>query len=106
FDLAKKNGSMRGSGNTDENLNVSAAGRIVLVMHTQEMNANFTGTWSLDRRDWHQIGPIHADLAFSGNSQGGGGNPAAISGGMIFHTSWNTLNARTSGNASKPRSQP
>ena len=65
---------MRGSGNTDENLNVSAAGRIVFVMHTQEMNANFTGTY-LDRRDWYQIGPIHADLAFSGNSQGGGEIP-------------------------------
>jgi hypothetical protein len=89
-----KNGTKRGTGNPDENLNVSAAGRLVFTFHTEEMNAHFTGAWHVDRREWIPVAPRHAETFFSSNTQGGGGNPVAVSGGMIFHTSWNTLNAR------------
>jgi outer membrane protein assembly factor BamB len=92
-------GKMQGMGNSDENLNASAAGRSVLVFHTEEGNANFTGVWHLDRREWFHVLPYHVDPAFSSNTQGGGGNPPAVSDGMIFHTSWNTLNARTAATA-------
>ncbi len=92
-----KDGNKRGMGNPDENLCASAAGRLVFTFHTEEMNAHFTGAWHLDRRDWTPVGPYHADRAFSSNTQGGGGNPVSISNGMLFHTSWNTLNARIAG---------
>lgn len=92
-------GHKRGMGNGDENLFPSAAGRIVFAFHTEECNANFTGVWHLDRRDWTQVGPLHAEYAFVSNTQGGGGNPVSIAGGMVYHTSWNTLNARTAGQA-------
>ena len=90
-----KEGRRRGMGNSDENLNVSAAGRLVLVFHAEEGNAQFTGVWNLDRREWTPVGGYHADGYFVSNTQGGGGNPPAIADAVIFHTSWNTLNART-----------
>jgi hypothetical protein len=64
-------------------------------MHVQEGNAQFTGVWHLDRRVWAPISPYHADGAFYNNTQGGGTCAASISNGMIYHTSVNTLNART-----------
>jgi outer membrane protein assembly factor BamB len=85
---------VRGTGNTDENLTVSAAGRLVFTIHTEEGNAHFTGLWHLDRRDWWQMPAIHVDPLFSSNTQGGGGNPMSISNSMAFHTSNNTLNGR------------
>jgi hypothetical protein len=94
-DFQDKEGRRRGMGNSDENLNVSAAGRSVLVFHTEEGNAQFTGVWNLDRREWAPVGPYHVDRAFTSNTQGGGGNPVAVADGMLFHASWNTLNART-----------
>jgi hypothetical protein len=92
-------GQKRGMGNSDENLLPTAAGRVVFAFHTEECNANFTGVWHLDRRDWTQVGPIHAEQCFASNTQGGGGNPVSIAGGMVYHTSWNTLNARVAGPA-------
>jgi len=96
-DFQDKEGRRRGMGNSDENLNVSAAGRSVLVFHTEEGNAQFTGVWNLDRREWAPVGAYHADGSFTSNTQGGGGNPVAIADEMLFHTSWNTLNARAAG---------
>ena len=92
---ANKQGYKDGTGNGDENMNASAAGRLVFNWHTEEGNAQYTGAWHLDRREWFHVAAIHADGFFSSNTQGGGGNPPAIADGMIFHTSWNTLNART-----------
>jgi len=83
-----------GMGNGDENMLACAAGRLAFILHTEEGNANYTGAWRLDRRKWEQISAAHADRFFVSNTQGGGGNPGAISGGMLYHTSWNTLNAR------------
>jgi outer membrane protein assembly factor BamB len=83
-----------GMGNGDENMLACAAGRLAFVLHTQEGNANYTGVWQLDRRKWEHIQAAHADRFFSSNTQGGGGTPGAIAGGMLYHTSCNTLNAR------------
>ena len=90
-----KKGGKNGTGNSDENLLLSAAGRLVFTVHTEEGNAFFTGVWHLDRREWTQIMGYHAERCFLSNTQGGGGNPVAVSDGMVYHTSWNTLNART-----------
>lgn len=90
-----RGGYKAGTGNGDENMTVSCAGRLVLTWHTEECNAHYTGIWHLDRRRWTHVPPLHADGFFTSNTQGGGGNPPAIADGMVFHTSWNTLNART-----------
>jgi len=81
-------------GNPDENLCVSAAGRLVFIFHTQEGNAQFTGVWHLDRRESTAIGPYRVEEYFFSNSQGGGATPVAISNGIIYHTTQNNLNAR------------
>jgi len=89
-----RNGRPVGTGNTDETLNVSAAGRVVLAFHTEECNAHFTGIWDLDKHRWTNVRPYHADNLYTQNTQGGGGSPPVIANGMVLHTSWNTLNAR------------
>jgi len=92
-------GYKAGTGNGDENMNASAAGRLFFNWHTEEGNAQYSGTWHLDRRQWAHLAPLHVDRFFVSNTQGGGGSPPAIAGGMIFHTSWNNLNARVAGQA-------
>lgn len=82
------------SGNGDENLCISAAGRLVFIFHTQEGNAQFTGVWHLDRRESTAIGAYRVEGYFFSNSQGGGTTPVAISNGIIYHTTQNNLNAR------------
>jgi hypothetical protein len=94
FDFFEKRKTMRGTGNPDENMNLSAAGRSVLTLHRQEGNAHFTGAWHLDRRDWTPIMQIQVDQAFSSNTQGGGGSPGIVVDGMLYHVTENTLNAR------------
>jgi hypothetical protein len=90
-----RGGYKAGTGNGDENMTVSAAGRLVFTWHTEEGNAHYTGVWHLDKRAWTHVPPLHADGFFTSNTQGGGGNPPSIADGMVYHTSWNTLNART-----------
>ena len=92
-------GYKAGTGNGDENMNASTAGRLFFNWHTEEGNAQYSGTWHLDRREWVQLAPLHVDQSFTSNTQGGGGNPPAIADGMIFHTSWNSLNARIASQA-------
>ncbi len=89
-------GEPPGMGNRDENLNVTCAANQVLAMHTEEGNANYTGAFDLESRTWLPIRPGHTNRQMSTNSQGGGGNPASVSGAMIFHISWHELIARTS----------
>ncbi len=84
-----------GTGNKDENLCVSAAGRLVFVMHTQESNAQFTGSYNLDTHQWERINPYSAESFWFSNTQGGGTCPASFSNGKIYHTTQNTLNCRT-----------
>jgi hypothetical protein len=98
-DQVNRQGGKNGTGNSDENMNASAAGRLVFNWHTEEGNAQYSGIWHLDRREWVQLVPLHADSFFTSNTQGGGGSPAVVAEGMIFHTSWNALNARFAGEA-------
>lgn len=88
-------GNPPGTGNKDENLCASAAGRLVFVFHTQEANAQYTGVWHLDRRQWTQMSPYGTDGWWWSNTQGGGTCPVSISNGKIYHTTQNTLNCRT-----------
>jgi len=83
-----------GYGNIDENMAVSAAGRLVFLFHMQEGNAQFTGVWHADTKTWTRVGQYWTDRHFTNNTQGGGASAAAISGGMIFHNTSNNLNAR------------
>jgi outer membrane protein assembly factor BamB len=83
-----------GMGNSDENLNVTCTGDSVLAMHTEEINANYTGVFDLNNRRWTRINPGHTNRQMSSNTQGGGGNPASVSDGMIYHISWHELIAR------------
>lgn len=83
-----------GMGNRDETLNVTCAANSILSMHTEELNANYTGVFDLDHRLWTKINPGSTSRQMSTNTQGGGGNPAAISNGMLFHISFYELIAR------------
>jgi len=41
--------------NADENLNVSCGGRYVYVLHCEEGNANYTGVYNLDTKQWTPV---------------------------------------------------
>ena len=84
-----------GFGNNDENLIPSCTQNLILSFHTEEQNANYTGAFELSTRKWFPIGKGWRNGQFSTNTQGGGGNPASISNGMIFHVSFHELVART-----------
>jgi hypothetical protein len=90
----KENETPAGMGNRDENLNVTCTGNAILAMHTMEGNANYTGAFDLDARRWIKINSGYTNLEMSTNTQGGGGNPASISYGVIFHISFHELIAR------------
>jgi hypothetical protein len=83
-----------GMGNRDESLNVTCTGNLVLALHTQEGNVNYTGAFDLDSRTWTRIGAGHTNSQMSTNTQGGGGNPATVSSGLVFHISFHELIAR------------
>jgi hypothetical protein len=102
YDHRKSNGAPMepgsypaGMGNRDENLNVTCAGNLILAMHTQEGNANYTGAFDLTNRSWIPIMSGHTNRQMSTNTQGGGGNPASIANGMIYHISFHELIARS-----------
>lgn len=83
-----------GMGNRDENLNVSCTADSVIAMHTQEGNANYTGVFSQDERLWRRLRRGHTNREMSTNTQGGGGNPASVAGGLVYHISYHELIAR------------
>lgn len=87
-------GTDAGFGNWDENLNVTCTSNAVLSMHTEEYNANYTGLFNLDTQRWTLIPVGWQNGQMSSNTQGGGGNPAAVANGMIFHISFHELVAR------------
>jgi outer membrane protein assembly factor BamB len=87
-------GTGAGYGNNDENLNVTCAQNMILSMHTEEYNANYTGAYNLNTHQWVKIDPGWQSGQMSSNTQGGGGNPASISNGMIYHISYHELIAR------------
>jgi hypothetical protein len=84
-----------GMGNPDENMNVTCAQNAILAMHTEEYNANYTGVFNLDTRRWTLIAPGETSWQMSSNTQGGGGNPASIADGMVYHISYHELIARS-----------
>ena len=84
-----------GFGNEDENLNCSSAGNFIFGMHTEETNANYTGAFDLVNRRWRHISSSHANHEMTTNTQGGGGNPASIANGKIYHITWHNLIVRS-----------
>jgi outer membrane protein assembly factor BamB len=90
-------GTGSGFGNRDENMNLTCTGNLIFAMHTQEENANYTGAFLLDSpRRWIHILPGETNRQMSNNTQGGGGNPASISHGWVYHISRDELIARKS----------
>ena len=88
-------GTTAGFGNADENMNVTCARNLILAFHTEEYNAQYTGAFDLDHLKWTHIPFGHTRREMSTNTQGGGGNPASVSNGMIFHISYHELIARS-----------
>jgi outer membrane protein assembly factor BamB len=93
-DPLQPNDTPAGMGNKDENLNVTCAENMILAMHIQEGNANFTGWFDQDERSWHLLGAGYTSGEMSSNTQGGGANPASIANGMVYHISFHELIAR------------
>ena len=91
-------GTGAGYGNPDENMNLTCTGNLVFAMHTQEYNAQYTGAFDLVNWTWTGIPAGHTNSQMSTNTQGGGGNPASISDGMIYHVSFHELIARVAQN--------
>jgi outer membrane protein assembly factor BamB len=88
-------GTEIGFGNADENMNLTCAGNLILAMHTEEYNAHYTGAFDLDSGKWTQIIHGHTIREMSTNTQGGGGNPASIANGFVYHISYHELIVRT-----------
>ncbi len=72
-------------GNPDENICVSTCSNGIEVMHIQELNAQPSAFWKHSDSTWHPTFNGVGQTTLFTNTQGGGANPAAISGGMIYH---------------------
>ena len=83
-----------GMGNVDENLNLTCSANMIFAMHTEEGNANYTGAFNLNSRRWIPFSQGPSNKQMSTNTQGGGGNPASIANGWIYHISMHELIAR------------
>jgi hypothetical protein len=77
--------SEKGFGNRDENMCVSACSNGVVAMHVQEANAQYTGFYRQTDKTWSRISGGAGTTQLFVNTQGGGANPAAISGGLVYH---------------------
>lgn len=84
-----------GSGNPDENMAVTCSNNLILAMHIEEENANYTGYYNLNARHWTRIPAGAVNRQMLNNTQGGGANPASIASGMVYHISMYELIART-----------
>lgn len=87
-------GSNEGKGNQDETMNVTCSRNLILAMHIEEENANFTGYFNLDTRQWTPIPAGATNRQMQNNTQGGGGNPASIANGWVYHITYYELVAR------------
>lgn len=87
-------GSNEGKGNQDETMNVTCSKNLILAMHIEEENANFTGYYNLDTRQWTLIPAGASNRQMQNNTQGGGGNPASIANGWVYHITYYELVAR------------
>jgi outer membrane protein assembly factor BamB len=88
-------GTNNGYGNQDESFNLTCAGNIIFTFHTEEENAHYTGYFNLSTNTWTHISAGHTNLQMTTNTQGGGGNPASIANGIVYHISWYELIARS-----------
>jgi outer membrane protein assembly factor BamB len=88
-------GTDLGYGNSDENMNLSCTGNKILALHTEEYNAHDTAAFDLDTWRWSAIAVGHTNRQMSTNTQGGGGNPASVANGYVYHISYHELIART-----------
>ncbi|TLN01809.1 hypothetical protein FDZ74_15610, partial [bacterium] len=84
----------QGGGNIDENMAVTCSSNLVLAMHVEEENANFTGFFNLDTRKWTRISPGASNRQMANNTQGGGANPASVANGWVYHITYYELVAR------------
>jgi len=87
-------GTEAGYGNQDENMNLTCTGNLIIAMHTQEYNAQYTGAYDLDHQSWTRLPAGHTSRQMSTNTQGGGGNPASVANGVVYHISFHELIAR------------
>ena len=83
-----------GGGNADENMAVTCAQNMVLAMHIEEENANYTGYFNLDTRRWTRLSSGATNRQMANNTQGGGSNPASIANGWVYHITFYELVAR------------
>ena len=90
-----EDGTSAGKGNQDENLALTCSQNLVVVMHTQEYNAHFTGAFNFANNKWIAIEAGHVNNRMSNNTQGGGASPASIANGIIYHITWHELVARS-----------
>jgi outer membrane protein assembly factor BamB len=89
-EISEKQGKRGGYGNNDENMIAAACKGLIFVMHCEEGNAQFTGTYQMADKTWTPIrGPRWQN--FTSNTQGGGASQAVIAGGAMFHVSLHGL---------------
>lgn len=74
---------LAGGASTDEKLDVSAAGFLIFLVHPQEENAAFTGTFDLRSREWTML-PAGGKTPFWSNALTEN-NAISIADGMFFH---------------------
>lgn len=84
----------KGGGNNDENMTVTCAQNMVIAMHIEEENANYTGFFNLDSRRWTRIAAGAKNRQMANNTQGGGANPASVANGWVYHITYYELVAR------------
>ena len=79
-----------GAGNRDENMIATACRTTLFVLHCEEGNAQFTGTYDLASKRWTQLrgGPWRN---LTSNTQGGGAGQASIADGRVYHVSMHGL---------------
>jgi len=73
---------------------VTCAQNMVLAMHIEEENANYTGYFNLDTRRWTRLSSGATNRQMANNTQGGGSNPASIANGWVYHITFYELVAR------------
>jgi hypothetical protein len=89
-----EDGTDAGNGNQDENMALTCTQNLVIALHIQEYNAQFTGVFDLTSNKWTRIEPGHTDRRLSNNTQGGGANPGSVANGILYHITWHELVAR------------
>lgn len=85
--LVESGNTNEGNGHGDESMAVTCTGNLILAMHIEEQNVQFTGAFNLDDRTWTHIGLGKQNHEMFTNTQGGGANPASVANGLVYHIS-------------------